>query len=307
MNSPLISICIPTYERLNYLQRLFTSIEIQTFRDFEVIITDDSKTDVIEQFSNCFNGNFHLRYIRNSPSLGTSKNMVEGLKYARSNWIKMIHDDDFFSTEHSLQILADSINEKYHFIYSGYYEFREETGKISDKTISQTKFQSLIKKPSVLFGGNLIGPPSVMMVRKDITEFFDINLRWFTDMEYYFRTLNENDSIYINKPIVNVSINQSQITSYTRTNPEVVIWEMAYLFDKYGVKIADNLKAYDTWWRVIRNLKITSSDQVKVLSKSDHVHEVVKSIITHQKIVPKSLLNFGPTSKLLMSFSYLLP
>ena len=45
-----ISICIPTYEykgRKWSLAELFDSIERQTFRDFDIVISDHSKDDLI--------------------------------------------------------------------------------------------------------------------------------------------------------------------------------------------------------------------------------------------------------------------
>ena len=46
--SPLISICIPAYKRIDYLQKLLDSISIQTFKDYEVIVTDDSPDESVE-------------------------------------------------------------------------------------------------------------------------------------------------------------------------------------------------------------------------------------------------------------------
>ena len=45
-----ISICIGTYNRIDYLKRLLDSIAIQKYKNFEVIITDDSSNDSIEQY-----------------------------------------------------------------------------------------------------------------------------------------------------------------------------------------------------------------------------------------------------------------
>jgi glycosyltransferase involved in cell wall biosynthesis len=47
---PLISICIPAYKRIEFLQRLFDSIAIQTYKGYEVIITDDSPDEVVATF-----------------------------------------------------------------------------------------------------------------------------------------------------------------------------------------------------------------------------------------------------------------
>ena len=39
---PEVSICIATYNSKDMLRRLLKSIEIQTFKDYEVIVCDDS-------------------------------------------------------------------------------------------------------------------------------------------------------------------------------------------------------------------------------------------------------------------------
>lgn len=45
---PLISICIPAYKNTDYLSVLLQSVAVQTFRDFEVVVSDDSPTDEVE-------------------------------------------------------------------------------------------------------------------------------------------------------------------------------------------------------------------------------------------------------------------
>ena len=46
--NPFVSICIPAYKRISYLKRLLESIIIQTYKDYEVIITDDSDNDSVK-------------------------------------------------------------------------------------------------------------------------------------------------------------------------------------------------------------------------------------------------------------------
>ena len=49
-----ISVCIPTYEYkgegVKYLNELFKSLSIQTFQDFDVVISDHSKDTEIMNF-----------------------------------------------------------------------------------------------------------------------------------------------------------------------------------------------------------------------------------------------------------------
>jgi len=306
MADPFISICVPSYERIEYLDRLFESIKIQTFKNFEVIFTDDSKTENVKLFLQNYNVDFALHYYKNVPALGTAKNMVEGVKYARSNWVKMIHDDDFFADEHALQKCADACSEDVQFIFSGYYEYFEHTGEKRNKTISQKKFASLLRDPSILFADNLIGPPSVLMINKEIKEVFDINLKWFTDMEYYFRILGKEKAVYIDQPLVNISYNDTQITTYTRTNGSIVVWEALYLLNKHGKKITSNIIAYDSWWRVFRNMGISSVKEAEQFAKGLTIPKIVKNIIRHQKYIPQKLIKIGAISKSCMLVSYLL-
>jgi glycosyltransferase involved in cell wall biosynthesis len=69
MDKIKISICIPAYKRVNYLRRLLDSIAIQTFRDFEVIITDDSDDLSVKELSYLYKDKFQLCYHKNIKTL----------------------------------------------------------------------------------------------------------------------------------------------------------------------------------------------------------------------------------------------
>jgi glycosyltransferase involved in cell wall biosynthesis len=62
--NPKISICIPAYKQADKLEKLLHSIENQTYRDFEVIVTDDSPNDEVRDL--CLMGfNFPVFYYKN--------------------------------------------------------------------------------------------------------------------------------------------------------------------------------------------------------------------------------------------------
>ena len=42
---PAISICIPTFNGEKYIHQTIRSVLNQTFRDFEIVISDDGSTD----------------------------------------------------------------------------------------------------------------------------------------------------------------------------------------------------------------------------------------------------------------------
>jgi glycosyltransferase involved in cell wall biosynthesis len=59
-NIPKVSICIPTYNRKNYLRETLESVFAQTYKDYKVIVVDDGLTDGTEQMLKT--ANYPLKY-----------------------------------------------------------------------------------------------------------------------------------------------------------------------------------------------------------------------------------------------------
>ena len=123
--SPFFSICIPAYERVGYLRRLLDSIAIQTFRDFEVIVSDDSKSEAVFNLIKEY-PELNIRYYKNLPSLGTPANWNSAIRQASGEWIKLIHDDDWFASPDSLKVFASYADQGSKFIFSAYANHFEE-------------------------------------------------------------------------------------------------------------------------------------------------------------------------------------
>jgi glycosyltransferase involved in cell wall biosynthesis len=93
MNTPLVSILIPTYNRPEYLRRAVESCLAQTYPHFEVIITDNSTNDDSARMAATWTDP-RLRYFKNQGNIGpvASSNRAVGL--ARGQYIKFLMDDD---------------------------------------------------------------------------------------------------------------------------------------------------------------------------------------------------------------------
>jgi hypothetical protein len=301
---PFISICVPTYERTQWLPRMLASIEKQAYRDFEVIVTDNSLSDNIKDFLASYTANFHIKYIKNATSMGMARNMHEGAKYAQGSWIKILHDDDFFAHEHALQTIANACQPGVDIVINGYNEYHEGTEKRVDMTLKQAQFSHICQQPDILFANNLIGNPSTLTLHASVTEQFDPMLQWFVDMEYYFRFLGKLKVTYIDQCILEVSHNDTQVTNFTRTNPKVVIPEMLHILHKHGYTVAQSMTAFDGWWRVIRNMGTRTLADVQHYGGSSPIHPLVTHILQYQCKVPASWLKNGLLSKALMYWAY---
>src|ERR1044072_4054338 len=92
-----ISICIPAYKNVDFLKRLLDSIAIQTYSNYEIIICDDSPDESVAEFIKSRSVLKNIRYHRNVSSLGTPENWNECIRRANGEWIKIMHDDDWFA------------------------------------------------------------------------------------------------------------------------------------------------------------------------------------------------------------------
>ena len=130
-NSPSISICIPAYKHVDFLERLLDSVASQTFRDFEVVITDDSPDESVHNLVESFEGKIEIHYYKNQTPLGTPENWNEAIRKAHGTWIKLMHNDDWFAREDALEIFHKNaqthLNEV--FFFSAFQNVEEETGK----------------------------------------------------------------------------------------------------------------------------------------------------------------------------------
>ena len=84
--NPKVSICIPTYQQTDKLLTLFRTIEQQSFRDFEVIVSDDSIDNEVEDLCKS-DFNFNIQYHRNTPSKGSPENWNASISLAHGEWI----------------------------------------------------------------------------------------------------------------------------------------------------------------------------------------------------------------------------
>ncbi len=303
----LISICIPAYKRIQYLARLFSSIEIQTYRNYEVIITDDSPDDTVKEFIGSYSSIKTVRYYRNKNILGTPENWNESIRKANGVWIKLMHDDDWFANANSLQLFYEAtIKNPACSFFFGAYNNVDEISK-SKKLVCLNAIDRAILRlsPLNLFKRNYIGNPSCTLIKRDINLFYDSDFKWVVDFDYFIRCLRKSKNyFYINTIVINIGLNEEQVTKASFRVPEVEIPESHLLMKKMGAGVLRNFFVYDYYWRLYRNLGIKDESDIKRYN-SVQLHPLLKQIICFQKKIPSKILTVGIFSKLTMFCNYL--
>lgn len=182
-----LSIIIPTYEMhgkgVEFLDFSFNVIKCQTFKDFDVVISDHSRTNGIMNLCKIWSRiGLDIKYTRNFNDIGNSSgNLNHGLKVAKGKYLKILFQDDFLFGEDALDKTARAMESNpdakwlvtpSEHSFDGVNMFRTHIPHYHDE---------------IHLGGNSISSPSVITLRNDGVLKFDTNLIWLMDVEYYKR------------------------------------------------------------------------------------------------------------------------
>lgn len=238
-NSIEVSICIPTYNQTKYLRKTLDSIVSQTYRKFEVIISDDSTSNDVEILIEEYKNKLAIDYFRNSPSLGSPENWNHSISFAKGKWIKIMHHDDWFCESDALEkMMSEADNNPNSLIFAGIKgEFvREKRSYVN--LPSQSKIDEIQKDPFSLIWANVIGPPSAILFPNSSSVQFDKTLIWLVDIEFYLQLLLKYQLrlVYIEEVLFENCPDDHNITNDCFQNKQLELKEFNYIFNKFHSK-----------------------------------------------------------------------
>lgn len=125
--TPLLSICIPTYNRKKYLQECLDSIVNQDWfneKEIEIVISDnasqDNTTEVIKEYQSKYK---NIKYFRNNENIGAIKNILNLPNLTNWEYIWFLSDDDMLSNIGIKNIIETIKYQKSDFILSNFFWF----------------------------------------------------------------------------------------------------------------------------------------------------------------------------------------
>lgn len=169
-----ISIVIPVYNMdgsARFLKRNLDSIKAQNFKDYEIVVTDDSEDSQLADLCS----NYNVRYLKNTGKKGMANNTNFAIDQAQGDLIKILFQDDYFYTEDSLGEIVK------HFTPSAEWLVTSCTHQIDNPR----QVTGNPHKPFYSDSENTIGSPSVLTIRKDVTARFDPQFQWVLDLDLY--------------------------------------------------------------------------------------------------------------------------
>jgi glycosyltransferase involved in cell wall biosynthesis len=90
---PKVSVCMPVYNGSDYIAESIESVLSQTYKDFDLIVSDNCSTDKTEDIVRSYHDP-RLKYFRNTKNLGQTGNVNRCLELADGEYVCIFHHDD---------------------------------------------------------------------------------------------------------------------------------------------------------------------------------------------------------------------
>jgi glycosyltransferase involved in cell wall biosynthesis len=95
MASPVISVCIPTYNRAARLQQIIDHLLRSSVAELEIVVSDDASTDDTPAVMATYADDPRIRYIRQPENIGLWPNWNVVVKEAAAPLVFRLDDDDY--------------------------------------------------------------------------------------------------------------------------------------------------------------------------------------------------------------------
>ncbi|MEB3311046.1 MAG: glycosyltransferase family 2 protein [Snowella sp.] len=200
---PILSICIPAYNRPLWFRRGLQSIaELgKGYRSkVEVVITDDSDDQACQAIAEEELGGGNWRYEHHGVALGMAENWNRAIALAQGRYVVILHDDDFF-TSGGVGRLVDALERlenQYSVVLFGVQVVDEKERVMKRQFFKQAQFLSPKEALICLFSDSSFVRFPAIAIQRSVFErvgFFNPGWKEPCDVEMWMR-LFANYGVY---------------------------------------------------------------------------------------------------------------
>jgi glycosyltransferase involved in cell wall biosynthesis len=220
-----LSIALPTYEMgnkgLEFLAYNFKQLKSQIFKDLQVVVSDNSNDEIIKTYVSGIK-DLDIKYVKNEGAKTLASNMNNAIRNCDGEIIQIMCQDDYFYNKYSLQKIVDNFDKNIGWMCSMYMHTKDKLGLFK---------QQIPKWNDKIYFDNTIGTPSCLSFLNNENIYFDENLTWLVDCEYYYRLFKKYGQPKILNELIFVQVLWEGQLTQTITQ-ELINTETAYVNNK---------------------------------------------------------------------------
>jgi glycosyltransferase involved in cell wall biosynthesis len=199
----LVSVIIPTYNRVYFLEEAILSVVNQSYTNIEILVVDDgSKENYAEQICTKFENCSYL--FKKNGGLSSARNY--GVKKAKGSYIAFLDDDDYWRRDKlEKQVVVLNNNKDIDCVHSS-ASVVDENSIEKGKVIGASEHK-INKRSGYVFWNALcvwvVKSPTPLIRKKVFTDnlLFDETIKIGEDVDFYQRMFYRHKVKYINEPL----------------------------------------------------------------------------------------------------------
>ena len=209
---PRLSIILPTYNSMEFLQKIFDSLQNQTERDLEIIFVNDGSTDSSSEICHKFATQDSRIIVKDKENGGVSSARNSGLECTTGKFVTFLDPDDYIDKEMYSNMLKCT-DEETDIVISGFiYEYADRNITIKMPQNMKTVYKgndiyTEVLSKFILYGKGLGDLPQMgtvwrMIFRREFLQKNDLKFLPFVnqdDLCFALSTLRKANSIAIEK------------------------------------------------------------------------------------------------------------
>jgi glycosyltransferase involved in cell wall biosynthesis len=156
---PLVSVIIPTYNRVNKLRRSVESALRQSIRDIEVIVVDDGSSDnTVDVAQELVLSDGRVRLVQNTCNRGAQAARNIGARVANGEWLSFFDSDDWMLPTSIEARLTVARCQGVKVVHSDAFVLRlnQDRALVGVPPLSGSIYEALLRAPGPMFQGMII-------------------------------------------------------------------------------------------------------------------------------------------------------
>lgn len=232
IKTPVISVCVPSYNGSQFIEQCLDSVIGQTFDDLEILVVDDCSTDDTVKILREYAARTpHIRVVENDQNLGLVGNWNRCIELARGEWIKFVFQDDLIAPTCLEEMLAASTPDTWltvcrrAFIFEDgttdatrqYYERHPNPERVFDAATTYIRPAAVCETAIDLFGINFFGEPTATLIRREAFArygLFNPELAMICDVEYWLRLAVNHGFTYLPKTLASFRVHTGSTSAH---------------------------------------------------------------------------------------------
>lgn len=271
--SKLISVIIPVFKNIHFLNDALKSLKLQVYKNFEVIVVNDGSPQIkkIKKIVNFFNRDLRLTLISYKKNNGVSFALNKGIVNSRGKYISWLSHDDYFHPE-KLQKQMDLINKNQNkLIFTSFYQVDNNKKILRKKIYRSFMFKH---KYHILFRDDL-NLSTALFPKKILKKvgFFDLKKKHIQDYEMMFKMFKKFNVEMINEPLFYSRLHNRQTSKIL--NVDAYNEKKEFIISKINIinkifKKSDILKkAYMVFFLRLKNIDEITQNLKKLINNQN--------------------------------------